>query len=352
MADVRLVLPGDSDPLARFLSEFPDERRSVESWLARLRYWWDDNPACGPDTPRGWVLVDSDRIVGFIGNVPTLFQLGGEPRAAMNATTWRVLPVHRSQSMELMLAFTGAGQRTVIFDTTPNEAAERVIQAFQFKRLPGSRPGVRFWPTSPSRLLGRLPGGRNLPKPVVALLAAPVKVATRLVQGRRASPDLVVRLLSYAGREFDQLWERTKRQYAATNVRGSAEVTWLFSGTPQFSRHLLGCYRGDELVGYIVTDVHQGSSIRPLECIDLWAEEADPSIMVALLRAGIAHASRLDCGLFMVRRFDEAVWAAAGQARLLLSRRDARPAYLRQPRSHGFDMQEAYLVPAQGDAWV
>ncbi|MBI3543819.1 MAG: hypothetical protein HY075_11150, partial [Deltaproteobacteria bacterium] len=73
-AVVAAVEPADYARVAAYLAAYPGEKRAADVWLKRFGLWWDDNPAFGGDVERGWFLKDGDRVVGFLGNVPTWFQ--------------------------------------------------------------------------------------------------------------------------------------------------------------------------------------------------------------------------------------------------------------------------------------
>ena len=52
--------------------------KPADFWKKRFYYWWDSNPAFDKHTPRGWILLAKDEIVGFYGNIPTKFMLQGK----------------------------------------------------------------------------------------------------------------------------------------------------------------------------------------------------------------------------------------------------------------------------------
>ena len=77
MITLRDVEDRDLLPLAEFLPK-GFAHTNPEFWLRRFDLWWTQNPAWTPQIPRGWVLDDGTKLVGFIGNIPVTFLVRGE----------------------------------------------------------------------------------------------------------------------------------------------------------------------------------------------------------------------------------------------------------------------------------
>ena len=76
MIKVREVEDKDLIPLAEFLPKgFPYTTK--EFWSPLFELWWTLNPAYTTEIPRGWILEKDRSIVGFIGNIPVRFLVGG-----------------------------------------------------------------------------------------------------------------------------------------------------------------------------------------------------------------------------------------------------------------------------------
>ena len=111
----------------------------------RLGHWWERNPSFSEDFPRGWVLrAEAGAIAGFLGNIPRLFRSHGHDRRVFCATTWRVLPPYRNSSLRLYAAHVAAGKRTLLFNTTANASAARVLEYLKYQSLPKSGSGRAF----------------------------------------------------------------------------------------------------------------------------------------------------------------------------------------------------------------
>lgn len=350
---IRLVEERDYERLANFLANFPEEADASDRWLTRLRHWWDDNPAFQTETPRGWMVVEKDHIVGFLGNIPTHFQLAGVTITAASATTWRVLPDYRRHSMQLYARLLDAGRDSLVFNTTPNESIKSMLRRLRVQDVPGRGPGWRFAVVSPLRVFRFLPVLRSLPGFVTSILAGPISVAV-CGTARRAwpFPNLEVRPVEQADKTFDQLWERTRHLYPTTNVRHAADLNW-YLRAPWFPKQLLACYRRGALVGYLIGYVHRASRLLPMICVDLWTDRSDPLIDQALLLGAVRHARTLGCGLFVLPRFDPVSWQAAGDAGFWTWKRPAPSEFIHaSPDKVSALESQSYFVPAAGDVWL
>ncbi len=126
------------DELIEFLSNFEDETRDSEFWRSRLYFWWDQNPAFSDKIERGWVLTrnDNNKIVGFIGNIPTFFHFQGKKIIVFNATSWRVNNKYRNQSLSLIFKSVGYSKNSLQFDTTPSDDVINILNSLKFQQFP------------------------------------------------------------------------------------------------------------------------------------------------------------------------------------------------------------------------
>jgi len=130
------VLYDNYDSLCDFLSSFPEEERSKDFWMHRLKFWWDNNPAFHEAFNRGWIIKHEDRIVGFYGNIPLLFQLNKKGIVSSNGTTWHVLPEYKSRSILLFRKLLLDSNETILFSTTPRAHLTTLLKKFGFQSFP------------------------------------------------------------------------------------------------------------------------------------------------------------------------------------------------------------------------
>lgn len=127
--------PGDDDPAV---------------WTRRMRWWWDDNPHCLPDSPRGFLLRhESAGLVGFSGLIPFRYEAGGEIVPSLVTTTLFVREMHRSAVMGLLSRQRELGRRYHLVDSSPSPEMRRILDKFGYRHA-GERVQFLF----PTRRLG------------------------------------------------------------------------------------------------------------------------------------------------------------------------------------------------------
>ena len=339
----------DYEELSVFLAAFPGETLGGKFWLDRFAFWWESNPAFGKGFERGWVLRSGGRIVGFCGIIPSKFQLLEKETTVFSTTTWRVLPEQRSQSLQLLFKVINASRQSLLFCTTPGDITVSVLKALKFQLLPARVPRRSVVVTNAERVirtlfrhnrsaavLGKLAGGA-----VERLQAVWSRCSDSRTDGRS------VRVLAAAGSEFDQLWNRTRKRYANTNVRTAETLAWYCFGNPSFGKKLFGFYRDGELQGYMMCRLNEGGWLRVFECLDIWP---DNQALGPLVSAAWTYAKTQRYDLCTFPHFDHAIGAGLKSLRLFQVRDRARRDYVKIGAA-GVQMTDAdsYFVGAQGD---
>lgn len=303
MSKLIQVQPEHYEELARFMGDFPGDKRGRDFWRERLDFWWERNPAMGPEQPRGWCLEDSGVIKGFVGNIPTRMLVGGEPAIVMNATGWKVDEGERSQSMLIWLALMGAARRRLLFCTTPNEVALKILLGLKFQPtgMPFERSNIRLTFNAPLEM--RI--GKN---PLSKLAAGALNTVSR-VRLSRQKPDLgfEVRQMERAGEEVDLLWQRTAGLFRNTNLRDSASLNWFCFGHAKMQKLLLGCFRGGEMTGFAIFRQAGSPGDRGLECLDLWRDPTQNGTVKALVLAALDHARAQGLDVVMFPHFNRSL---------------------------------------------
>jgi hypothetical protein len=352
MAGIHLVTGHDYEQLGSFLAHFPDERQGQDFWLDRLRYWWDSNPAFSDSTPRGWMANDEDKIVGFIANIPTALKVADQELMAYNASSWRVLPEFRSNSLGLMFKLLQASSKSVLFDATASGEIVPIIRGLGFAPLSELSDTRSVAITGLDKIaslklkLGPLPAGllRTVVSPFNRI--APLGL-------RRLKPvsGLDVKSLNHADEGFDQLWERTKNQYHATNVRTAKVINWYCFGSSIRRKELFACYRGTQLLGYMVCIDHKTAQTRPLECVDLWVDSNDLEVARALLSEAAAYATRNRCGYLSVAHINSFTKQICDKLGMLSRSGRETNEFFKAPKTLAQSVvrPDSYFVRAQGD---
>ena len=355
--EVSKVSRDDYVNLAKYLAAFPeDQSQSTQSWLSRIRAWWDLNPAFEDSFARGWLLRDDGKIVGFLGSIPRKFQLRGNETTVFAGTTWRVLPEFRGMSVALKLRQMDEHGDVLHFSTTPTAEVARLLELLGYATFcRGSRDGdhsaifLNFEKVLRARLQDATLGDM-LAKRLAPVLGA---IQTCFIRNLKHCGHSDVRVLERAGKEFDDLWKRTRSRYANTAIRTADAINWYCFSSKVFEKTLFGYFEGHRLVGYMVFLSTEKRGMKFFECVDAWIEPVSNQTQVrgALVEKARQYAEQGSFDRMFLPHFDRD--AAASYARLgLISMRSwGKPGFLRGPR-HVMDQimtAPSYFVLAEGD---
>jgi hypothetical protein len=347
VASVREVSSSDYDPLASFLAGFPDEPRNTAFYLESFGIWWDANPAFQDGVPRGWVITDNERVVGFLGNIPTFFQLNGRQIVAFSATTWRVLPDYRSQSLSLYYRLIASAKRTVLFDTTAADDGIRIREALKFQLMPRQSFDTGVGILRFDRVVGHKIGDGR----VARALAIPLKLYQLWRRSRASDSEVRVERLTCAGSDFDRLWEETKGVYEHTNVRSAAAINWLCFTSTSPEKILLAGYKADRLCGYVICSQRPYGTLSMLECLDLWINPRDSGLVKILAEAALDHGQKMGCDFVAFPYFNRSLQEDLSDLGLFQWKSELRRDFIKVNPEVGNSVKErsAYFVGAQGD---
>jgi hypothetical protein len=350
MSKLLHVQPEHYDELARFMGDFPGDKRGQAFWRERLDFWWERNPAMDSEQPRGWCLQDNGDIKGFVGNIPTRMIIKGKPTVVMNATGWKVDEDERSQSMLIWLALMGAAKKRILFCTTPNDLALKILLGLKFQPtgMPFERSNLRLTYNAPMEL--RL--GKNL---LGKAAAGALNFAGRArLANQKPDISFEVRQMEQAGEEVDLLWSRTAGLFGNTNLRDAASLNWYCFGHSKIQKVLLGCFLGEELVGFAIFRQVGSPGDRGLECLDLWRGPSHNGTVKALVLAALEYARAQDLDVTMFPHFNSSL----GSEIKALGLGKVRSVDHRHYFWAGKDLTQAiqgpgtYLVGLQGDVGI
>ncbi|MFZ2988810.1 hypothetical protein, partial [Ideonella sp.] len=138
------MTPADSTTPVSLRAAQPYDHAAVQAllkghgWPVRSRAGWDwafsHNPArLATAAPLGWVLVQGDSLVGYLGNLPQTFSWRGETVRGATCTSYLVLPEHRSHSLGLMRAFFSQPEVQLFYTSKANGYSGPVYKLFKAK---------------------------------------------------------------------------------------------------------------------------------------------------------------------------------------------------------------------------
>ena len=305
-------------------SEFEELKKRV-GLSSDSREYWDNlwsNPTFkeeGIDPPHGWFLLDGEKTVGHIGNMPHVFYLDEERHVATTSTAMGVDSKYRAYS--ILLADTFFKQKNVdLFITTGIESVCKLFEFLKGKKIPQHDYNqVLYWILNPTQFIEAglkrkgqssypiLLGGKILGLPVFFFEQLYRKFSIDN-QDKFHMTEIDPLEISY---EFEILWERKKIERNRIQFsRNSALLRWHYNPPAKtFKTKIICCHDNSRLIGYAVLRSEFEPSIGLLrsKIVDLIAEKDDPKIIDHLFRGCYKYARESGCGVIEVIGFPRVI---------------------------------------------
>ncbi len=185
-------IAADLIELSEFLAEFVRDGElshplpgddQAEVWQQRFLWWWDENPFCRADSPRGFVLsTDDGEIVGFSGFIPMDYTVNAEVVPSLVATTFFVRKAHRSAVMGMLARQRALGRDYHMIDGSPSPEMRHLLDRLGYEKA-GKRyqyyfPLTGFGGAGTQRVLEK--AGLSISLPTAAKLSPSHYLATSL----------------------------------------------------------------------------------------------------------------------------------------------------------------------------
>jgi len=313
---VREAKPADFDNVCALNQRLGQGADSRENWT-RL---WENNPALqeGKRIARiGWVLDNSERIVGFLGNVPLTYEYRGRELAASATCRFAVEPVYRSMSHLLVTAFFRQSDVDLFLNTTATPAAGKIMAALKANPIPQQDYGtVLFWVLQPSRFAGTVLAKIG----IGAGLSAVGGAIGSLILGahgafRRSgwahvdsSKTSVLEMnVDELGEEFESFWVQEKQgseKLFARRTRTTFRWHFCAPGSKRVVR-VLACFSGKILKGYAVLrlDETADKGLRRAVIADLMVQGNNPDVVARLVKGAYQCARNLGADVLEILGF-------------------------------------------------
>ncbi len=294
----------DYGELIKFLSSFNGDGRDPDFWQNRLYFWWDKNPAFSEELERGWIFRRNDnKIVGFLGNIPTIFQILSKKVIVFNLTTWRVVKKYRYRSMELLFKSIKYANNSILFNTTANDAVKNINNVLKFKHFPFSPTYSHITLVNPYNVLKIY---FNIHRLLIALVY-PMLLFLKYYQYVRliskSKFSYVIRIFKVDS-QFDDLWEKTKYFSPNTNIRTSEVINWYCFGNQNFKKILFGYFKNNELQAYAIFNIEIDKKLKILVCSDLWGINVDKKMVRSFCFSAMKYAKDNKVDIVRYPHFD------------------------------------------------
>ena len=345
------------------LGQGPD---SPENWV-RL---WRDNPtikALRAPARIGWVLQDSDRIVGFLGSIPLSYEFAGAPVLAAATCRFAVEPRYRVFSHLLVMAFFRQKEFQLFIDSSATPAAGKIMVAVKAQAIPQrDYDTILFWVLNPLRYSAYALRKIGIDKTWVAAGSHFGSLALRIssLYWNQEPPAPVKNLevrqesLSSLGEQFETFIRKVNIRNQRIFAKRSLEILrWHFE-PPQNRRpvSLLVCYQGCSIRGYLILRNYEETidGLRRAVVADLLVEDNDPRVTAALFRFALRAAQNSGADILEVTGFPAEIREGLQEWRPYMRKLPANPFYYKAQEialQHRLQQESAwYACPYDGDS--
>jgi len=220
--------------IAELETRYGLETKTREEW----EHLWVNNPVyrqIEKNWPIGWVLEDSTlKVVGYIGNIPLLYELNGKQFLIATTRAWVVDSAYRSYSLLLLDYFFAQRNVDLFLTTSLNSEAFEGFRSFEPSPVPvGDWDRSRFWITNYSGFAAswlrarEMPFAEPLTYPLSVLQSIKNKLGTKYVptNGRQE-----LQFCAGFDERFDTFWEELKRKRSQVllSARTREILNWHF----------------------------------------------------------------------------------------------------------------------------
>ncbi len=318
MVSVREVEDHDIFRLAEFLPRgFAHTDR--EFWLHRFDLWWTENPAWTSLIPRGWVLEDDKKLVGFIGNIPVTFLIRGSPKIAFASSSWFVDPAIRGiYSVHLFNEFMKQKHASLFLFKAEEEYVMNFLIRYKFEEyiLPASRKEY-IYILDKKRIhfifkkfifRKQIPKFSDLPelfKRLGFLIFGYVLQKSVSRQGEGTGEIYSSSVCTSCDDAFLTICEPSEKHCDVTISHDIKTLNWLyFSSARWFKRVVIQCRRSrdDTLAGYLVFDIERRSSSQPgsMQLMEMHIVDDNPEVLSSLTSCAIETGKQNNAALLVV----------------------------------------------------
>lgn len=275
--------------------------RQFDEW----RHFWTDNPSLSrlpqqSKWPIGWVLERAGQIVGYVGNIPELYEFRGKELIAGISHAWIIAPEYRSFSTLLIDAYVRQKGAQLLIANTANPQASKALTAFGASPVPiGAWDRAGAWITNYRGFVEGWTRRRNWAAP--KLLAYPISVALwgkdRLFHRRFPPQRTKIECCTAFDERFDRLWQRVRSDNPdrLLAVRSGEMLRWHFQYAKDENRlWITAINKRSEIVAYAIFLLKRPSQdgLKRMLLVDFQAQTADQLLFFPILNWALHRCRR------------------------------------------------------------
>lgn len=268
---------------------------TAEEW----RHLWAANPVyveLRGEWPIGWVLETGGDIVGYLGNIPTVYRLGDRRLIAGCAHSWVVASAYRSHSILLLDQYLRQKHADLCIANTVKRESCGSLTAFGVSRVPrGSWDESCVWITEYTSFVAswlsrkKYPMPRILSRPVsAALFLRDVVIKHRIRMKSMGYRNLEIKPCDNFDERFDCFWEtlRAENPNKLLAVRTRPILEWHFSQALRENRLWIAtAVDGSRLCAYAIFLVQRpaADAVRRVKLVDFQAISGKAELFYPIL---------------------------------------------------------------------
>ena len=282
--------------IAELETRYGLETKTREEWA----HLWVNNPVyrqLAKSWPIGWVLEDSNsKIVGYIGNIPLLYELEGKRVLVATTRAWVVDSAYRSYSLLLLDYFFAQKNVDLYLTTSLNREAFEGFRSFEPSAVPvGDWDRSRFWITNYHGFVDSWLRARemSLAKPLIYPLSVLQFMRNQLgTKCLHTNGSRELRFCAGFDERFDTFWEelKRKRSWVLLGARTRETLEWHFRYALMRNEAWILCiYEQSRLLAYSIFYRQDNTKLglKRVRLADFQTIEDDDSLLLAMVSCAL-----------------------------------------------------------------
>lgn len=266
------------------------------TWYPYVWKWLETHPLA--DQMHRWVIVDGDRVVGFLGATPQTYRINGQRVVAHTPGDYMIHPDYGFHALSLMRTYFRTCPNTVTCDWLP------AVIAVQ------TRLGTK--PVGQLEHFGKPLVGAKLPLPMEKLPGIATRLATVALRAADAllclgiTRGVRLEVVDDFDERFDRFFERTTQAVPCQAEKDAAFLRWRYGpGSPHAEKRVLMATEGGEIAGYAV--LRLTTTDRAGYILDLTVAPGRDDVARMLLRHTVRYFHRVGAQLIRYRYLESPI---------------------------------------------
>ncbi|HEB69968.1 MAG TPA: hypothetical protein ENI88_10165 [Desulfobulbus sp.] len=311
MVEVTEVCLNDYEGIMALFGRHGIPARKYVEW----KFFWQENPVLkntGYACPRGWVLKDSGKVVGYLGNIPLEYFFRGKKIIAAAAHNWVVDKAYRQNSVLLINNYFRQENADFLINTTGgNPITQKIFLAYKAKKIPAHSYDISLFSILdyPAFLKSVAIKKEAVFCQKLAILAAPLSllmrwgVEIRNIARYHNDTGGKVQRCTDIGRQFDEFWHTLLQQEnRLLCVRDRKSLQWRYTYALHEGRiWIYTVQNNQQMIAYAIflRDDKPEMNLKRIKLVDIQTLEKEPSAVIFKLLASAEKRCRRE-GIHML----------------------------------------------------